>query len=169
MNQNEFNKKISEYGKLIEVKDDTGPYKFKLNPIEKICEFDCGKIVENQIIDYNRLTNRTQCRNCKKYLVNNSLMGYYEMIEYEKSLLPEKEIKVKEIKEPHTRGPYNKVRFDSVTGEKNISYSKKMKAYIAYIWDPFKKKKTYVGYYKLLEEAINARNLAEEKLKNTKY
>ena len=163
MNQKDFNTRIKEYGKLIELRDEndrsnnkTRPCKIILYYPEKLCEFKCGEIVKNQSVDYNLQNKTTRCNICKKYKTDDGMMSYNDMI---------KETRERKCRDYSAiRGPNTNVRKDSILQEKGISYNKKMKAYIVNVWNPFKKKKIYHGFYKTLEQAIIARNNAEKNI-----
>ncbi|MCL2321445.1 MAG: hypothetical protein FWC47_04975 [Oscillospiraceae bacterium] len=115
------------------------------------CICDCGNKIE---IPMEALAHKSDIKSCGCLL--------YEMkVEYGKSIDLDKQFgridntSICIIKS-------KKVRKDSGTGHRGVGYYKKSQKYYAYIG--FKKKLHHLGYFNTLEEAIKARQKAEEEI-----
>ena len=170
MDDKEFKKELKKYGRLIPIRTD-GPSdksnnttlntKIELHPVINDCMLNgCGRKVVDQVINITKINGyyRKHCSVCKNYQHPNQeelVDNYHELVNIERP----NDNKTRINDKP------KKVYKNSLSGHRNICYRKNRESYIVSITVNGRKK--YVGYYRSLDDAIEARDNAE-KLHNCK-
>jgi len=164
MDDAEFKQELKKYGILIPIresptdsptKNTTLPITIEPYPIINECMLNgCGRKVVNQVIDITKINGyyRKHCSICKNYQHQNQeelVSSYHELINIEKP-----------VEHIHTGKTHKKVHKNSISGHRNICYRKNRESFIVSITVNGRKK--YIGYYKTLDDAIIARDNAEQ-------
>lgn len=134
---------VKEYVGLKARKDDTRIYRYSV----VVCECDCGNVAEYPL---SRLL-AGQAKTCDKCSKKNLDLG--------RQLIKET---AAGGTSPITLSPKRKVNKNSTTGARGVSYETRRGKYRAYI--NFKRKQYYLGSYDKIEDAIEARKIAEKKI-----
>jgi hypothetical protein len=165
MDDREFKQELKKYGILIPIresptdsptKNTTLPITIEPYPIINECMLNgCGRKVVDQYIDITKINGyfRKQCSVCKNYQHPNQeelVSSYHELINIERP----------NDNKSRTNDKHKKVHKNSISGHRNICYRKNRESFIVSITVNGRKK--YIGYYKTLDDAIIARDNAEQ-------
>jgi ribosomal protein L13 len=135
------------FGRLVAIRL-TGKRKF--GSVVWECKCDCGNVVE--VASANLCDGNTKSCGC---LQLESMIEKGKSIDLKKQFGLIENTSVSLIKS-------KKLRIDSTTGHRGVSFNKRVGKYHAYI--AFKHKKYHLGFFNTIEEAIEVRKQAEEKL-----